>query len=228
MGKEILLNLSPNLPNHLLKTESVIELEETILDHQLKILIKTIIIAATLLPFQVFAAPTASSRFDLMGHISQKTRSKELGVALLKDNQTKKTLVVQIGKPFMVEQTLFQLISLTDRGAIISDGKTLLLIGDAYTKATYKPQEAPPIVQVASSDIPKKIRISNKPMNAFKKARLISPKTRGSIQTRLESQRSIVEDAENIRQNEMGIGTDDNELIEQNYDETGFGTTANN
>jgi len=199
------------------------------LDYLLKRLFKATVIAVMCtLPVQLLAASKASARFDLIGHISQKSGQSEVGVVLLKDTESKKTLVVQIGKGFKLGSIIYHVVSLTDRGAIISDGSALLHIGDAYTKTDSQPQTIPPIMAASSSKIPKKFRISNRPMNAFKKARLISPAKRGSIQARLETQEKIVENAEQIRENDWDLAPDDENLIEQNYDETGFGTVSNN
>ncbi len=131
------------------------------------------------------SAELEDSRFSLVGSISQQVGKKKIGIVLLKDGQTKKTIPVEIGKVFKVGSEIFHVVSVVEGGAVVSDGKNLHQIGKAAATASYGNK---PRVRPSSNNVPAKFRVNSQNRSTFKKARLISPRKQKREYKALEEQ----------------------------------------
>ena len=158
----------------------------------------------TFLSFSVFT-PTAiaqdlsDSRFSLVGSISQKIGGKSVGVALLKDSKTKRTIPVEIGKVFKIGDLIFHVVSVVEGGAVISDGKKLHNIGKSSATASY---DAAPRVRPAAQTTPAKFRLTNKPQNTFKKARLLNRAQKSNNPISLKAQKAKTKEIQRMFEEE--------------------------
>jgi hypothetical protein len=123
-----------------------------------------------------------STRFEMVGAISQKVGRSDVGIVLLKDKKTNRTVPVQIGKIFKLGDEIFHVIKLTTTGAIISNGTSLESVGKSTATASF---EGSPLIQGREMDdrVPAKFRPANKRPQVFKRAEMVKKKAPGDGST---------------------------------------------
>jgi hypothetical protein len=103
--------------------------------------VKTIFIILAILSSNTVIAEINSERLKIIGAITKMIANKPTGIVVMKDTKTKKTMAVELGKTFTIEDSVYQLTS--------SDGKLFKVTGgDQTIVLVQNPDEFSPPAQI--------------------------------------------------------------------------------